>query len=124
MPPQHEPDAGLTPSLLGVAAACLGTWALIELTVRLVVRARPAATGLQSLAFDDALRAEAARRLLGTAGTLPAAVALFVGLAVWSAAGMALLGLYGLGGLALSLLAERPAARTHYRHRLWPAARA
>jgi hypothetical protein len=112
-------------SLLAVAGACLGTWALIELTVRAVVRARPAATGLQSLAFDDALRADAARRLLATTAVLPLAAGLFVGQAGgWPAGGMALVGLSALGGLGLSALSERAGARTRYRRRLWPAARA
>ena len=53
--------------LLAVAGACLATWVLIELTVLAVVRARPAATDVQSLAFDDALRTDAVRRLLGPA---------------------------------------------------------
>jgi hypothetical protein len=108
-------------TLLGVAAACLGMWALIELTVRALVRARPAASDVQSLAFDDALRADAVRRLLGTTDILPLAAGLFVGLAgLSSAVGMALVGLYLVGGAALSGLSERGSARTHYRRRLWP----
>lgn len=107
--------------LLAVAAACLATWALIELTVRAVVRARPAATDLQSLAFDDALRADAVRRLLGASAVLPFVVGLFVTVANLGPAGTALVVLYMLGIVALSLLGERPGARSHYRRRLWPA---
>jgi hypothetical protein len=111
--------------LLGVAAACLGLWGLIELTVRAVVRARPAASDVQSLAVDDALRADAVRRLLGTTGILPLAAGLFVAQAgLWPAAGMALVGLYVVGAVAQSALSGRGSARTHYRRRLWPAARA
>jgi hypothetical protein len=110
--------------LLAVAAACLGTWALVELTVWAVVRARPAATDVQSLAFDDALRADAVRRLLGASSVLPLAVGLFVAQAGARSAGMALVVLYGLGGVTLSLLGERGGLRSHYRRRLWPAARA
>jgi hypothetical protein len=111
-------------ALLAVAAACLGIWAVIELSVRAVVRARPAATGLQSLAFDDALRADAVRRLLDATAVLPLTVGLFAGLAGLRQAGTALIVLYALGGPALSLLPERGGARAHYRRRLWPAARA
>jgi len=110
--------------LLVVAAACLGTWGLIELTVRAVVRARPAATDLQSLAFDDALRADAVRRLLGASAVLPFVVGLFVTVADLGPAGTALVVLYALGVVAMSLLGGRPGARAHYRRRLWPAARA
>ena len=108
--------------LLAVAAACLATWALIELTMRAVVRARPAATDLQSLAFDDALRADAARRLLGASAVLPFVVGLFVTLAGLGPAGTALVALWALGIVAMSLLGERPGSRSHYRRRLWPAA--
>jgi hypothetical protein len=112
-------------AVTGVAAACLGMWALIELTVRAVVRARPAASDVQSLAFDDALRADAVRRLLGTTGVLPLAAGLFVAQAgLWPAAGMALVGLYVVGAVAQSALSERGSVRTHYRRRLWPVARA
>jgi hypothetical protein len=110
--------------LLAVAAACLGTWALIELTERAVVRARPAATDPQSLAFDDALRADAVRRLLGASAVLPFVVGLFVSLAGLGSAGTALIVLWALGIVALSVLGERPGSRAHYRPRLWPAARA
>jgi hypothetical protein len=110
--------------LVAVAAACLGVWALVELTVWAVVRARPAATDVQSLAFDDALRADAVRRLLGASAVLPLAGGLFVVQAGLRLAGMALVVLYALGGVALSLLPERGGARSHYRRRLWPAARA
>ena len=107
-----------------MAAACLGTWALIELTVQAVVRARPAATDLQSLAFDDALRADAVRRLLGASAVLPFMVGLFVTVTRLGSAGTALVVLYALGIVAMSLLGQRPEARAHYRRRLWPAARA
>jgi hypothetical protein len=110
--------------LLAVAAACLATWALIELTVRAVVRARPAATDLQSLAFDDALRADAVRRLLGATAGLPFVVGLVSIQAGFGRAGTALVVIYALGLFALSLLGERPGARSYYRRRLWPAARA
>ena len=110
--------------LLALAAACLATWALIELTVRAVVRARPAASDLQSLAFDDALRADAVRRLLGTASVLPFVVGLVVTQAGLRPAGTALVVLYAVGLVALSLLGGRGGARAHYRRRLWPAARA
>jgi hypothetical protein len=107
-------------ALLGLAAAGLGMWALIELTVR----ARPAASDVQSLAFDDALRADAVRRLLGTTGVALLAAGLFVAwTGSWPAAGTALAGLYLAGGLAQAALAERGPARAHYRRRLWPAAR-
>jgi hypothetical protein len=110
-------------ALLAVAAACLGLWALVELTLLAVVRARPAATDRQSLAFDDALRADAARRLLGSVDVLPFAVALFVGRAgIWPGAWTALVALYVAGVLGLPVLSERRSARTHYRRRLWPAA--
>ena len=110
--------------LLAVAAACLGTWALIELTVQALVRARPAATDLQSLAFDDALRADAVRRLLGATAVLPFVVGLVVTQAGLRPAGTVLVVVYALGSLALSLLPGRAGARAHYRRRLWPAARA
>jgi hypothetical protein len=109
--------------LLVVAAACLGIWAVIELMVRAVVRARPAATDHQSLAFDDALRAGAVRRLLGASAVLPFAVGLFAIVAGLGSAGTALVVLWILGSVALSLLGERPGARARYRRRLWPAAR-
>jgi hypothetical protein len=110
-------------ALGGVVAACLGMWGLIELTVRAVVRARPAASDVQSLAFDDALRADAVRRLLGTTHVLLLAAGLFVAQAGrWRAAGTALVGLYVAGLLAQSALSERGSARTHYRRRLWPTA--
>lgn len=112
-------------AVTGVAAACLGMWSLIELTARAVVRARPAASDVQSLAFDDALRADAVRRLLGTTGVLPLAAGLFVAQAgLWPAAGMALVGLYVAGAVAQSALSEHGSVRTHYRRRLWPATRA
>ena len=85
---------------------------------------RPAATDPQSLAFDDALRADAVRRLLGASAALPFVVGLFVAVADLGPAGTALVALWMLGIVALSLLAERPGARSHYRRRLWPAARA
>jgi hypothetical protein len=110
--------------LLAVTGACLGTWGLIELTMRAVVRARPAATDPQSLAFDDALRAGAVRRLLGASAVLPFVVGLFVTVAGLGSAGTVLVVLYAVGGVAMSVLGERPGARTHYRRRLWPAARA
>ena len=116
------PRAGHRGTLLAAAAACLGTWGLIELTVRAVVRARPAATDAQSLAFDDALRADAVRRLLGATAVLPFVVGLLAAEAGLGSAGMALVGLFALGGVALSLLGERPGGRAHYRRRLWPAA--
>ena len=65
------------------------------------------------------------RRLLGTTGILPLAAGLFVAQAgLWPAAGMALVGLYVVGAVAQSALSGRGSARTHYRRRLWPAARA
>ena len=116
-------QSGHRGALLGVASACLGMWALIELTVRAVVRARPAASDVQSLAFDDALRADAVRRLFGTTGVVLLAAGLFVvRVGHWPAAGTALAGLYLVGALAQAALAERGPARTHYRRRLWPAA--
>jgi hypothetical protein len=109
-------------ALLGVAAACLGMWALVELAVLAVVRGRPAATDPQSLAFDDALRADAARRLLDSVDVLPFAVALYIGrVGLWPAAWTALLVLYVAGVLGRAVLSERRSARTHYRRRLWPA---
>jgi hypothetical protein len=109
--------------LLGLAAACLGMWALVELTVLAVVRGRPAATDPQSLAFDDALRADAARRLLGSLDVLPFVAALFVGRAgLWPTAWTALVVLYVAGVVGLPVLTERRSVKTHYRRRLWPAA--
>ena len=110
--------------LLAVAGACLATWVLIELTVLAVVRARPAATDVQSLAFDDALRTDAVRRLLGASAAPLFVVGLFVTVADLGSAGTALVVLWALGSVAMSLLGGRPGARSHYRRRLWPAARA
>lgn len=107
---------------LALLVACAGIWLLVEVAARALVAARPAASDVQSLAFDDALRARMLRVLLGSTGFLAFAVA---------SAGTSLSRPFGASYYALMLVylasfvpqiwADTSVrARLHYRTRLWP----
>jgi hypothetical protein len=114
-------DPGVTgaPALL---VACAVVWLLVEVAARALVAARPAASDVQSLAFDDALRARMLRALLGSTGFLAFAVA---------SAGTSLSRPFGASYYALMLVYlasfvpqiwadSSVRARLHYKARLWP----
>jgi hypothetical protein len=90
-----------------------------ELGARTIVAGRPVASDVQSLAFDDALRAEAVRNLLLLASSIPAVLFLNVwaGLDLPDLVMYILVGLVG-GGLLIAELDGRGRRRS-VRERLW-----
>jgi hypothetical protein len=114
-------DSG-TAGALTILGGCAGVWLLVEVAARALVAARPAASDVQSLAFDDALRARILRALLGSTGLLPFAVAttLMATLDQPSGPYYALMLVY-LASFVPQIWAEySQRARRHYRTRLWP----
>jgi hypothetical protein len=107
---------------LALLVACAVVWLLVELAARALVAARPAASDVQSLAFDDALRAKMLRALLGSTGLLPLAIAISASSTSRSldAYYYALMLVY-LASFVPQIWADSAArARLHYKTRLWP----
>jgi hypothetical protein len=108
-------------SLLGLLAGCAGLWLPLELAARAVVGARPAASDVQSLAFDDALRSQTVRALLRATAFLPFAVWV-----PWTSLGLPMNAFYY--ALLLVVVVSQvlsgwafysARARLHYKNRLW-----
>jgi hypothetical protein len=113
----REPDTGR----LGLAAGCIGFWILVEVSTRALVAARPAASDVQSLAFDDALRAEAVRRILQAGTILPIVLAIAgPNLGLPSSVSYALLGVYAAHLIPAIWIESSAQAKRHFRQRLWP----
>ena len=114
------PSARQRTGILVVLACCAAIWLAVELISVVVARSRPAASDVQSLAFDDALRAEALRAFM-FAGYFPlywlASAAIELDLP--SPLPYALMGVC-LAALVPALRAESSArARQQFRRRLW-----
>lgn len=107
--------------VLVLAVGCVGLWLALEVCVRRLVAARPAASDPQSLAFDDALRASSLRSLLPVTSSLLLLAALaWTSPSLPEGVGSVLLLCY-VASLAPQLWASASArARRHYRQRLWP----
>jgi hypothetical protein len=109
-------------SALQVLAACVLVWAVVEVCGLLVARARPAASDVQSLAFDDALRAESLRALLFAACfPLYAVASAADAMGLPSVATYVLLAAFLAGGIPLSWADASRRARQQFRRRLWAA---
>jgi hypothetical protein len=111
-----------TAGALALLGGCAGVWLLVEVAARALVAARPAASDVRSLAFDDALRAKILRAVLGSTGLLPLAVAvtLLTRLSQPSGPYFALELVY-LASFVPRVWADSSVrARLHYKTRLWP----
>jgi hypothetical protein len=101
-------------------AGTIVLWLLIEVLVAGIARSRPTAGDVQSLAFDDALRAESLRRVVGSLALLPLA-SWFV--AMWRDAptpAIYLLMAVAVAGATVQLWADGSGrAKRHFRTRLW-----
>jgi hypothetical protein len=101
-------------------AGTIVLWLLIEVLVAGIARSRPTAGDVQSLAFDDALRAESLRRVIGSLGLLPLA-SWFV--AMWRGAptpAIYLLMAVALAVATVQLWADGSGlAKRRFRTRLW-----
>ena len=104
---------------LALLAACVTGWALIELAVLFVVRSRPEASDVQSLAFDDALRAESLRALLFAAASPLIAVSMAGdGIGLPSRASNLLVAAFAAGLVPLAWAGSQR-AKQRFRRRLW-----
>jgi hypothetical protein len=113
----REPDTGR----LALVAGFIGFWILVEVSTRALVAARPAASDAQSLAFDDALRAEAVRKISQTGSILLFVLAIAgSSLGLSSTASYALLGVYATSLIPAMWVASSAHAKRHFRQRLWP----
>ncbi|HKE97666.1 MAG TPA: hypothetical protein VKG45_01840 [Actinomycetes bacterium] len=113
----REPD----PGRLALVVACLGIWILVEVSTQALVAARAAASDVQSLAFDDALRAEAVRRMLQAPSLLPFVLAIAgSSLGLSFPASSALVGVYAASLILATWVQSSAHAKRHFRQRLWP----
>jgi hypothetical protein len=108
---------------LGLLVACAVVSLLVEVAARALAAARPTASDVQSLAFDDALRAKVLRALLGSTGFLAMAVAISTSTASSSLdAYYYALELVYLASFVPQIWGQYSArGRLHFKTPLWPA---
>jgi hypothetical protein len=95
-------------------------WAALELSIVLVARSRPAASDVQSLAFDDAMRAETLRATIWAATFLgPMVVTPMFDAGAPDAFAFALLFAYVAAALVFVWGESSPVARRRFKQRLW-----
>jgi hypothetical protein len=109
-------------AVIGLLGGVAGFWLLLEVFTRVIATSRPVAADVQSLAFDDAFRAESIRRAIGGSVVIPLVLAFagwYLALPEWLAYG--LLGLGVLAGAVLSWGEQSLRANRYFKQRLWEA---